>query len=214
MCVRLISSIPPTMTAITSIWCRCRPRAGASDPVVGDVTVNVTNVAESGVVVLSSPQPQVGTPLGAAVVDPDGVLTVQTWIWQRSLNGAPWSNIAAAATSSYAPEAADVGYDLRVEAAYLDGTGSYTAAVEAVYSTRAAPSTNNAPDFANSTVERSVAENSTPGTAVRAAVGASDVDSGDAAKLAYTLSGAGCGPLWHRRHHGPDPGRLGHGIGL
>ena len=164
-------------------------RAGASDPVTVDVRVTVANVDEPGTVVLSSPQPQIGTPLEAEVSDPDGVLVVQAWIWQRKLGSGPWSNITTAMSSSYPPAAADDGYDLRVEAAYLDrtGTGTDTAAVQAPYSTRAAPSApNNAPDFGNSPVVRSVAENSAPGAAVGSAVRATD---GDAARLAYTLSG-------------------------
>ena len=164
-------------------------RAGASDPVAVDVRVTVANVDEPGVVVLSSPQPQIGTPLVAEVSDPDGVLVVQAWVWQRKLGSGPWSNITTATSSSYPPAAADDGYDLRVEAAYLDrtGTGTDTAVVQAPYPTRAAPSApNNAPDFGNSPVGRSVAENSAPGAAVGSAVRATD---GDAARLAYTLSG-------------------------
>ena len=125
-------------------------RAGANDPVVGDVTVNVSDVDEPGVVVLSSPQPQIDTALTAEVADPDGVLVVQTWTWQRKLGSGPWENITTATTRSYTPVAADVGYDLRVEATYLDGagTGTDTAAVQAAYPARAAPSgTNSDPDF-------------------------------------------------------------------
>ena len=167
-------------------------RAGASDPVVGNVRVTVANVDEPGVLVLSSPQPQIGTPLVAEVSDPDGVLAVQAWIWQRKQGGGPWSDVAT--TRSYTPAAADVGYDLRVEAAYLDGTGTDTAAVQAAYRTRAAPSaSNSAPDFGNSPVVRSVAENSAPGAAVGAPVSAVDSDPGDAARLAYTLSGPDAG---------------------
>ena len=64
-------------------------RAGASVLVDVDVRVNVANVDEPGVVVLSSPQPQIGTPLEAAVSDLDGVFVVQAWIWQRRLGGGP-----------------------------------------------------------------------------------------------------------------------------
>ena len=168
-------------------------RAGANDPVAADVTVNVANVDEPGVLVLSSPQPQTGTPLEAAVSDPDGVPAAQAWIWQRKQGNGPWSNVATA--RSYTPVAADVGYDLRVEATYLDrtGTGTDTAAVQAPHSTRAAPSTNSAPYFGTSAVVRSVAENAAPGTAVGAAVTAADSDPGDAQRLAYTLSGAAGG---------------------
>ena len=173
-----------------------RARAGASDPVAVDVTVTVANVDEPGVLVLSSPQPQAGTPLEAEVSDPDGVPAAQAWIWQRKLGSGPWSDIAAATARSYTPAAADVGYDLRVEATYLDrtGTGTDTAAVQAPHSTRAAPSTpNSAPAFGTSAVGRSVAENAAPGAAVGAAVTAADSDPGDAQRLAYTLSGAAGG---------------------
>ena len=169
-------------------------RAGASDPVVGDVRVTVANVDEPGVLVLSSPQPQIGTPLEAEVSDPDGVLGAQAWTWQRRLGGGAWEDITAAMARSYTPAAGDDGYDLLVEAAYLDGTGTDTAAVQAAYSTRAAPSaSNSAPDFGNSPVVRSVAENSAPGAAVGAPVSAVDSDPGDAARLAYTLSGPDAG---------------------
>ena len=174
-----------------------RARAGASDPVVELVRVSVSDVKEPGVVVLSSPQPQVGAPLEAAVVDPDGLLRVQSWVWQRSIDGGPWSDIAAATTRSYAPVAADEGYDLRVKAAYHDQTGTDAAEVQAPHPVRAAPSANSAPDFGDSPgddpVERLVAENSAPGAAVGEPVRATDTDPGDTARLAYTLSGAAGG---------------------
>ena len=171
---------------------KVQARAGASVLVAVDARVNVANVDEPGVVALSSPQPQIGTPLEAAVSDPDGVFVAQAWIWQRRLGGGPWSDIAAARSRSYTPAAGDDGYDLRVEATYLDSTatGADTAAVQAPYPTRAAPSApNHAPDFGAGPVGRSVAENSAPGAAAGSAVRATDSDAGDAARLAYTLSG-------------------------
>ena len=126
-----------------------RARAGADAVVVQGVVVNVVNVDEDGAVVLSSPQPQIGTPLRAAVADPDDGVSVLSWVWQRSQGGV-WEDIAGAVSDAYTPAPADVGHDLRVEATYLDGSGSGTnsAAVHASYATRAAPSTaNSAPDF-------------------------------------------------------------------
>ncbi|WP_420623686.1 cadherin domain-containing protein [Candidatus Poriferisodalis sp.] len=169
-----------------------QPRAGASDLVVRDVLVTVADVDELGMLVLSPPQPQVGTPLGAAVVDPDGFLAAQEWTWQRRLGGDLWGDIAGATTGSYTPVAADEGYHLRVEVSYLDGTGTGTdtMAAETAFPTRAAPiALNKAPDFGDDPVARSVAENSLPGTAVGATVTATDSDSGDADRLIYTLSG-------------------------
>ena len=138
-------------------------RAGASDLVVRGVLVTVADVDEPGMLVLSPPQPQVGTPLGAAVVDPDGFLAAQEWTWQRRLGGGPWGDIAGTTTGSYTPVAADEGYHLRVEVSYLDGTGTGTdtVAAETPFPTRAAPiAPNNAPDFGDDPVARAVAENS------------------------------------------------------
>ena len=216
-----------------------RARAGADAVVVQGVVVNVVNVDEDGAVVLSSPQPQIGTPLRAAVADPDdgvsvlsspqpqigtllraavadpddGVsvlsspqpqigtllraavadpdrgVSVLSWVWQRSQGGV-WEDIAGAVSDAYTPAPADEGHNLRVEATYLDGSGSGTnsAAVHASYATRAAPSTaNSAPDFGEDPLARFVAESSP--TAAIAGAPASDPDPGDRAKLAYTLSG-------------------------
>ena len=168
---------------------RARAGAGADAVVFQGVVVNVVNVDEDGAVVLSSPQPQIGTPLRAAVADPDDGVSVLSWVWQRSRGGV-WEDIAGAVSDAYTPAPADEGHDLRVEATYLDGSGSGTnsAAVHANYATRAAPSTaNSAPDFGEDPLERSVAENSPTAATAGAPVAASDA--GDRAKLAYTLSG-------------------------
>ena len=172
-----------------------RARAGAGDPVTVEVTVTVTDADEDGMVRLSSAQPQVGAALSAAVTDPDGVLVVLSWAWQRSLDGATWTDIAGATSHSYTPASADDGYRLQAEAEYLDSFDfdRDIVSVRAAYTTRAAPSTNTAPDFANSPLERAAAENSTAGTAVGAPVTATDPDTGDRAKLAYTLSGTDAG---------------------
>ena len=168
-----------------------RARAGADAVVVQGVVVNVVNVDEDGAVVLSSPQPQIGTPLRAAVADPDGGVSVLSWTWQRSQGGV-WEDIAGAVSDAYTPAPADEGHNLRVEATYLDSVGAATgsAAVHANYATRAAPSTaNRAPDFGEDPLERFVAENSPTAATAGAPVAASDPDPGDRAKLAYTLSG-------------------------
>ncbi len=170
-------------------------RAGASDVVAVDATVNVADVDEPGVVVLSSPQPQIDTTLDAEVADPDGEPEALTWTWQRRSGGGAWEDITSSATAgSYTPAAGDEGYDLRVVATYLDGTGTDTVPVQAPYRTRAAPSAlNSAPGFGGGLVVRSVAENSSPGAAVGAPVRATDSDPDDAAKLAYILSGTDAG---------------------
>ena len=56
--------------------------SGATDTIA--VTVNVTNVDETGVVSLSPSQPQVGTELTATLTDPDGTISTTTWVWASS----------------------------------------------------------------------------------------------------------------------------------
>ena len=170
-----------------------RARAGADAVVVQGVVVNVVNVDEDGAVVLSSPQPQIGTPLRAAVADPDRGVSVLSWTWQRSQGGV-WEDIAGAVSAAYIPTAADVGHvacgsrPLYRDSDPAQATGS--AAVHANYATRAEPSTaNSAPDFGEDPIERFVAENSPTAATAGAPVAASDPDPGDRAKLAYTLSG-------------------------
>ena len=49
-----------------------------------DVVVQVTNSDEPGTVELNWLQPEVGTPITAAVTDPDGAVTIPTWTWYRA----------------------------------------------------------------------------------------------------------------------------------
>ena len=142
---------------LLEVWAR----AGASDPITQGVTVTVNNADEEAVVVLSSPQPQIGTALQATITDPDGVLAVSTWTWQQSTDRVSWTDIAGATTSSYTPT--DAGVYLQAVAAYIDGfdVSIDNAATSTAYPTRTAPSTNNAPQFTANSLDRTVAENST-----------------------------------------------------
>ena len=169
---------------LLEVWAR----AGASNPITQGVTVTVNNADEDAVMVLSSPQPQIGTPLQATITDPDDVLGVLTWTWQQSTDRVSWTDVAVGA--SYTPT--NAGYYLQAVATYIDGfdLSVDSATTSAAHPTRAAPpNTNNAPQFANSTLDRAIAENSTAHTAVGAPVTATDADTADRAKLAYTLSG-------------------------
>ena len=103
-------------------------RVRAFDGPLGDslaVTVRVTNVEEPGRVSLSSSAPQVGSPLSAALSDPDGGVSGAAWQWRRlasrSSAGAP---IASATSSSYTPQAADVEQWLVAGASYTDAQGA------------------------------------------------------------------------------------------
>ena len=48
------------------------------------VTITVTDVEEDGTLTLSSVQPQVDTALTATLEDPDGSVTITTWLWESS----------------------------------------------------------------------------------------------------------------------------------
>ena len=158
-----------------------------------DVAVSVTNKDE-GVALplgLSSPQPQAGADYTATLSDPDDVLSTD-WTWERSTSrSGPWTAVSGAVdgvtTSVYRPVAGDVGYFLRVSAAYTDGHGpDKSRAVVSANSVKAAPVANVPPSFEDRAPTRRVAENA----GARAAVGMSvtATDSGDV--VTYELSGS------------------------
>ena len=152
------------------------------------VTVTVDNIEEPGTLALSSTQPQVDAELVTTLTDPDGDIRNRSWSWQRSQNKTTWITITGAGAGSYTPSDADIDHYLRVRVSYEDGHGTGKNAEQAsVQQTRPAPITNNAPSFANTTTNRSVAENSPRGTSVGAPVTATDPDNDP---LTYRLVGA------------------------
>ena len=158
-----------------------------------DVAVSVTNKEEGGALGLSSPQPQADADYTATLSDPDGVVSTD-WTWERSASrSGPWTAVSGATssvtTSVYRPGAGDVGYFLRVSAAYTDGHGpDKSRAVVSTDSVQAAPVTNVAPSFEERAPTRRVAENAGAHAAVGMSVTATDTDSGDV--VAYELSGS------------------------
>ena len=160
-----------------------------------DVAVSVTNKDE-GVALplgLSSPQPQAGADYTATLSDLDG-LSSTDWTWERSMSrSGPWTAVSGAVdgvtTSVYRPVTGDVGYFLRVSAAYTDGHGpDKSRALVSANSVRAAPVANVAPSFEERAPTRRVAENARARAAVGMWVRATDTDSGDV--VAYELSGS------------------------
>ena len=183
-----------------------------------DVTVEVTNVDETGTVTLSTLQPKQGVSLTATLSDPDGFTdsdntsTTDTieWQWATSTSeSGPWVDIdntrarsSDALTSGvFTPLKADVGSYLRATAIYTDGHGSGKSQ-SAVSANTVQPKNyaNTAPVFndttgtlsngnANSTTSRSVLENSPAGTAVGKPVAATDIGpDGRQENLTYALS--------------------------
>ena len=88
-----------------------------------DVMVRVTNVDEMGTLVLSSTTPSVDAELTATLTDLDGMVSGETWMWYKSMDGNE-TVIANATSMSYTPVADDAGYYLKVTVTYTDGEGS------------------------------------------------------------------------------------------
>ena len=154
------------------------------------VTVTVANTDEAATLSLSSQQPQASTVLTVTLVDPDGGVTGRLWSWQRSTDRTSWSPIGGAATRRYTPNYDDLGHYLRVSVSYSDGHGDKKRAQQtSQLRTQAAPVLNSAPSFPAAGADRSVAENSPPGTPVGLPVTASDLDPDDNDRLTYTLTG-------------------------
>ena len=145
------------------------------------VTVMVTDVEEPGMVALSARRPQVGQALTATLTDDDATsdqIAAATWMWERaSAMGKDYTVIIGATAASYPPVAGVVGNYLRAKATYTDRHGSEKIAMSAAsaYKVRAAPNANAAPG--DEAVDRSVDENSPPGTRVGKPVTATDPNS-------------------------------------
>ena len=169
------------------------------------VTVTVTDVDEDGSISLSAQQPQEGVALTATLTDQDArseegkPIIDATWKWEQAqaMNG-PWSLISGAGAddmdatavikaSGYQPAADTVGKYLRATVTYTDKHGDdKTAMAVSAHAVRAEPSgMNSAPAFDSTGVDRSVDENSPPGTNVGKPVIADDAP-GDI--LTYTMS--------------------------
>ena len=151
------------------------------------VTIEVTNVEEPGTITLSTLQPQVGRALTATLDDPDkqDVNTI-TWQWYRG--SSPISDANAGAntiTSTYEPDAGDVGSRLRATAMYDDDEGDdKTARQDSHRTVRSAPDANTVPTFPDqnpdtenvfeTAQEREVAENTPAATNLGAPIAAND----------------------------------------
>ena len=90
-----------------------------------DVTINVTDLEEEGVVTLPTTTPVTGTPFTATLSDPDGGETSITWQWSKSATeSGSFTNISGATNPSYTPVDADLNAYLKVTASYTDRRGS------------------------------------------------------------------------------------------
>ena len=111
------------------------------------VTIDVTDRAGEGELVLSSSDVRVGADLSTTLNDPDGSLTVVAWNWSSSPNKVEWTDIPYADSASYLPGAEDLGKHLRVRATYVDGNGTVRTAELATGRVMEAVQLNNPPEF-------------------------------------------------------------------
>ena len=99
---------------------------GNADTAIDDtieVTVNVTNVDEDGVVTVMGTL-KVGQTLTATLTDPDGTVSSTSWQWlQGSSASGPFPDIDGATSATYTLVADDMGMHLKVRATYTDGHG-------------------------------------------------------------------------------------------
>ena len=153
-----------------------------------DLTINVLDVDEPGMVALSEEHPQVGQQISAELEDPDSPVTNVSWQWQTAdtADATTWTDVTGATTGDYTPTLADHGKFLRVQATYDDKHG--TGKTVHVVSTNAVPPrpANQQPEFdEGATATRSVSEAAVTGAQVGAAVLASDAESDE---LTYSLA--------------------------
>ena len=164
---------------------------GQSDSKVDDgifVNISVTNVNETGEMVLGSSEPEVGEAMTVSITDPDGIDFSNgnqvNWIVESKPTDSTWvENINTNSTSTtfeYTPVAADALAYLRFKAIYKDGfdpTSDNTLQAEADNLVLAGPPTNSPPAFDESPpTTRSIAEDAAGGSNVGAAVTATDPD--------------------------------------
>ena len=139
------------------------------------IVVTVINVDEAGSVNLTHGQLRTGTAVTATISDPDGSISDAAWQWQRS-----GADIGSATASSYTATSDDVGHRLTAEVSYTDAHG----AGKSAQATTSSAVGNDAPSFVETSPQRSIDENAPAGTAVGAAVAATDPN-GD--PVTYTL---------------------------
>ncbi len=149
-----------------------------------DVTVNVTNEDEPGVVTLSPASPEVGFQVNASLTDPDLNISGVSWRWHRSTDKSGWHAITGQSGSGYTPVDADEGNYLRATATYDDeqGIGKSAHAI----SDSKVPAVNSRPSFSPNIV-REVNENTGPNQPIGDPVAAMNDETEDT--LVYELGG-------------------------
>ena len=150
-----------------------------------DITINVNNLEEAGLVTLSANTPLVGNEYRATLTDPDGGITSLTWQWAKSTSRTSnFTNIAGAASSNYTPVDADENQYLKATASYDDGHGTGKSASR-VSDRQTSTSPFRSPTFAVDSITFNLAEN----TAGRVTVGNVVATDADGDTVHYSLGG-------------------------
>ena len=150
-----------------------------------DITININNLEEPGLITLSANTPMVGSEYRATLTDPDGGIDNLTWQWAKgATKGGAFDNIAGAASSNYTPVDADENQYLKATASYDDGHGTGKSASR-VSDRQASNSPFRSPTFAVDNIEFNLAEN----TAGRVTVGNLVATDHDGDTVHYSLSG-------------------------
>ncbi len=166
--------------------------AGAVDPAIDDtltLTINVSDAEEPGTVTVSGTT-RVGFTLSAELADPDGDVTSVVWVWSRasSMSG-PFNTISGQSNSSYTLTPSDEDMYVRASATYSDRRGPAKTANTTKGPIKDASALNSPPEFAETSVSWTVAENTAAGD-VGEAVAASDADNDT---LTYSVAQAASG---------------------
>ena len=110
-----------------------------------ELTINVTNVDEQGMVVISPMQPQEGTELTAILTDEDNVAPgTGEWQWARadSMTGTFADILSNSGDMTYRPTVDDLGKYVKVTVDYVDRAGPEVRTVQAVSAYRVRKDTN------------------------------------------------------------------------
>ena len=150
------------------------------------VTVTVADVDEAGTVSIDRPQPQVGRPLSARLLDEDDMVADERWQWARSVDRRTWTDIEGATSPQWSAAPADEGMYLRATVTYSDKFGASKIAsavtlnrVEATTRADAAPSFAGQDDDESTSyidIARSMPENTAVGMPIGEPVSALDPD--------------------------------------
>ena len=178
-----------------------------------DVCIAVMNIDEAGKITLRDEdgneldQPHALGPITADLTDPDGGVTVDTWVWTRSQLNPPFTNdpdIIDPMSDTYTPTNADTSFFLRVTATYMDAKNdataeppddtARTAVAISTYAVLEKEDLKRSPEFSEETATRMVAENAPSTTFVGEPLPLPmDLDDPERLGLTYTLEDSGNG---------------------